>query len=96
MKVILRTIFLGRKGLRAGWRLLIFLVIAVALQPLLQLPVVWFMSKRQGISIPPGLDPVVISVAYAPTLIGVLIATGVLARFEDRRLRDYGLPGINA
>ena len=90
-----RDIFLGPLGLRSGWRLLIFLAIVTALQALFQ-KIVEVILRARGIVPPEGLYAIVFLVQDAITLIGVVIATWVMARWEHRRLSSYGLPGKNA
>jgi len=90
-----RNIFLGPLGLRSGWRLLIFLAIVTALQALFQ-KIVEVILRARGIVPPEGLYAIVFLVQDAITLIGVVIATWVMARWEHRRLSSYGLPGKNA
>jgi len=90
----LREVFQGTQGLRAGWRLLIFLIMYEALQ-LAVAGVVMPAVEHWKIDVPQGLDARAITGGYAITLISVLISTAIMARFERRRLRDYGLPGWN-
>jgi len=90
-----RNIFLGPLGLRSGWSLLIFLAIVTALQALFQ-KIVEVILRARGIVPPEGLYAIVFLVQDAITLIGVVIATWVMARWEHRRLSSYGLPGKNA
>jgi hypothetical protein len=52
--------------------------------------------KARGIAPPNGLQAVVFLVQDAITLIAVLAATWIMARWERRKLTDYGLPGKNA
>src|SRR5215467_10113570 len=79
----------------SGWRLLIFLAIVTALQALFQ-KIVEVILRARGIVPPEGLYAIVFLVQDAITLIGVVIATWVMARWEHRRLSSYGLPGKNA
>lgn len=90
-----QDIFLGGTGLRAGWRLLIFLAIVFALQVLSQ-EVVVVILKARGIVAPEGLYAIVFLVQDAITLIAVVIATWIMALWEHRKLSSYGLPGRNA
>jgi membrane protease YdiL (CAAX protease family) len=90
-----RAIFVGPSGLRAGWRLLIFLAIVIASQALFQEVVVVILEAR-GVVAPEGLHPLVFLVQDAITFIAVVIATWIMARSERRRLSSYGLPGKNA
>lgn len=90
-----QDIFVGGTGLRAGWRLLIFLAIVFALQALSQ-EVVVVMLKARGIVAPEGLYAIVFLVQDAITFIAVVIATWIMALWEHRKLSSYGLPGRNA
>lgn len=90
-----QDIFVGGTGLRAGWRLLIFLAIVFALQALSQ-EVVVVILKARGIVAPEGLYAIVFLVQDAITFIAVVIATWIMALWEHRKLSSYGLPGRNA
>jgi membrane protease YdiL (CAAX protease family) len=90
-----QDIFVGPVGLRSGWRLLIFLAIVFALQTIFQ-EVVVLILKARGIVAPEGLYAIVFLVQDALTLISVVIATWIMARWEHRTLSSYGLPGKNA
>lgn len=89
---ILRNIFLGSNGLRAGWRLLIFLVIVLGLDAAIKTILVIAM-RRWGLNEPAGLDPIALSVSDGITLLSTLAGTSVMARIERRKLTEYGLPG---
>ena len=88
-------IFIGPFGLRSAWRLLIFLAIVVALQTLFQQVLVVILRAR-GIVEPEGLYAVVFLIQDAITLLAVVTATWVMARWERRTFSIYGLPGKNA
>jgi len=90
-----KEIFIGPAGLRAGWRLLIFLGITIALQAAFQ-EVVELLLKARGIVAPEGLYAIVFLVEDTITLIAVVVATWIMARWEHRTLSSYGLPGRNA
>lgn len=90
-----KDIFVGPSGVRSGWRLLIFLAIVVALQAGLQ-EIVLLILKARGLTLPEGLIAIVFLAADTITLIAVLVASLIMARWENRRLTDYGLPGRNA
>ena len=92
---ILRNIFLGQTGLRAGWRLLIFLVIVLGLDAAIKTLLVILM-KRWGLHEPAGLDPIALSVSDGITLLSTFAGTAAMARIERRKLTDYGLPGRSA
>ena len=90
-----QEIFVGPIGLRSGWRLLIFLAIVIAFEAAFQ-EVVLLILKARGIVEPEGLYAMVFLVGDAITLIAVVIATWIMARWEHRKLSRYGLPGKNA
>lgn len=90
-----RDIFMGPAGLRAGWRLLIFLGLVVALQAGFQGIVILILRARR-IVVPDGLNAWVFLLADAITLIDVLIVSWIFAKWEHRKLADYGLPGKNS
>jgi len=91
----LKTVFSGPIGLRSGWRLAIFLAITIALQAAFN-EILDLIVKARGIVVPDDLNPVVFFVEDTVTFIAVLLATWVMARWERRKLADYGLPGKNA
>ena len=88
----MRKIFFNSDGLRAGWRLLIFVGIFVGLQFLgdWTVPKVFHLKQR------PFLDPVGTIFDELQVLIQALIATWIMARVERRRFVDYGIPVRNA
>jgi len=90
-----KDIFLGPAGLRSGWRLLIFLAITIALQAGLQ-EIVLLVLRARGLVAPEGLYSLVFLASDTITLIAVVVANWVMAKWERRRLTDYGLPGKNA
>jgi CAAX protease family protein len=78
---LLKRVFVGPHGLRAGWKVLVFVLILFAvsfcLRPLRKLsgPV------NRELPVPPGTALLYeLSPAFA-----VLIATGIMARFIDRK-----------
>jgi membrane protease YdiL (CAAX protease family) len=88
-----KRIFIGPNGLRAGWRLLIFMTIVVA------------MSKVAGMIItrffPAALDPTQLTPMriIAPDLLVCFIlavAAWIMSKIEGRRLGQYGLPRSEA
>jgi len=91
----IKAIFVGPMGLRSGWRLLVFLAIGFAVQTGLQ-EIVVLLLKARGIVAPEGLRSDVYLVQDTITFIAVVVATWIMARWEHRRLTDYGLPGKNA
>ncbi len=82
---ILRSVFLGPKGLRAGWAISLFLVLVFAYGALFLLMV---QGKRVHIG---GSDPVQLMVSEWTCFAGVLAATWTMSRIERRPLSEYGL-----
>jgi CAAX protease family protein len=83
-----KKIFFNPRGLRAGWRLLIFGGIFICLGLLANLVVAKILHLRQR----PFLDPVGMISEELQALIQVLIATWVMSRIERCRFLDYGIP----
>jgi hypothetical protein len=84
----LRAIFVGPHGIRAGWRLLIFLAIYAAL-----VTIQTFIAPRLGQQPTPGV------IMAGPAgwgeglgFVFVMLAAAVMARIERRKISDYGLP----
>lgn len=86
----LRAVIVGPKGLRAGWRLLIFLAMLVAMGALARAIIIRFL-------IPAGFDPnkfspssVAVPDAFFVFIISV--AAWVMSKIERRKIGQYGLP----
>jgi uncharacterized protein len=88
----MKRIFFNSRGLRAGWRLLIFVGIFVGLGFLAN----WIIPRIVHLKERPSLDPVGTIFDEAVTLVQVLLATWIMARIERRRFFDYGIPVRNA
>ena len=85
----LHRVFLGPNGLRALWRLLIFIAIALGLQ----------FSVHRILHIPLGIREfgAKIVILQEGIVFGcVLAAALIMAHFEKRTLADYGLPARGA
>ena len=89
-KSTVRRIFFGPDELRAGWRLLLFIVLVVAIG----VPVGWLSSRfippLTGTLIPGDVIPNEVLRFFV-----VLLASLVMGRIERRTLGDYGLPARN-
>jgi hypothetical protein len=88
----------GPNGLRAGWRIVIYVAVLVALLFLVGLELRWLgphlpasMRSTPGT----GFHPLVAIYSEASVLIVVLLATAGMARLEHRRTADYGLAGFD-
>ena len=91
----IRSLFLGPQGLRAGWRLLIFIALLLALFGGTVL------VRNGGLQGLRDAQKHMGSITVTPLLIGVsetiafailCLATLVMARLENRRFGEYGLP----
>ncbi len=95
---MLSKIFLGTNGLRAGWRLLIFL--AVLISCLLGFREVVFHIPTVNRMVEPLREGrLVVSAALVAEfqfVLSLLIAVSVMSRIERRSLVDYGLPARGA
>ncbi len=88
----MRKIFFHSDGLRAGWRLLIFVAIFVGLRFVTN----WIVPRIFHFEQRPFLDPASTIFDELQTLIQALLATWVMARIEHRRFFSYGIPVRNA
>jgi uncharacterized protein len=82
----LRWVFVGRDGIRAGWSVLIFAAIVVALALTIMVVVKRFFPLPPG---PPSAG--LLMVNELVQLVVVLIATAIMGRIEGRSVLDYGL-----
>ena len=87
----MRRIFFNADGLRAGWRLAIFIGIAFVLGR-----GEFWLVRRVHLAERLFLDPIGIITGELLSLVPILIATMIMGRIEKRRLRDYGIPVRNA
>lgn len=81
------NLFIGPNGLRAGWRLLIYLLIVVAFSAVINIAVRRFVGPQRGA---PG-----VRAQFLQEMVGFAVVFGVAAimsKIERRRLGDYGLP----
>ena len=88
----MRKIFFNARGLRAGWRLLVFVAIFAALS----FATDWVITRIFHPQQRAFLDPVSFLEAEASSLAIVLTATWIMARIERRRFREYGIPPLRA
>ena len=86
---ILHRCFFGVSGLRAGWRLLIFLVLAIIFVVATCLGACFLIPALRSEPVTPIL---IISQEGLP-FICLLLASLVMAKIEGRKVGDYGLPG---
>ena len=82
------AIFRGPNGLRAGWRLLIFLAILLPIGYGVSLSIDSLMHRLHGDSSTPLGNVLSLDLLVPP----LLIATWIMGRIERRTFADYGLP----
>jgi membrane protease YdiL (CAAX protease family) len=90
----IRNVFFGPKGLRSGWRLLIFFLLLVAFESVIRggikrVPVLYQILKsgQNGV-----IGPQYEFVFQTATITGLFLAAFIMARIEKRRFSDYGFP----
>ncbi len=84
-------LFLGPNGIRAGWRLLLYLIIAVVVGSVLAR-----IARLLGAHPAKGFSPSAAVYGEGLPLLALLSAAAVMARIERRSFADYGLPGRGA
>ncbi len=82
-------VFFNSRGLRAGWRLIIFLFICFALFSAVLFSLRW-LGKQPGA--PTSLRAGMVILNDGPTFLLLLLASWIMSRIEDRRMGAYGLP----
>ncbi len=89
-------IFYGPNGIRAGWRVLIFLSLIVLVTLVLMTPFVVMRALRGAgpqVSIGVGgVTPLGLGISHGSLFIIPAIAALIMARIERRRFGQYGLP----
>jgi uncharacterized protein len=83
-RTVLQRVFYGSSGLRAGWRLLIFLAIVIALINASNLMVRQLLHGAD--------DTTLFLVREVIDFLIFLFASWVMGRIEGRTIADYGLP----
>ncbi len=88
------AIFVGPNGIRAGWRLLIFVAIFVACLFVLQLTI-RYVPALNRLATPPQrgtFTPAGQLLTEGSLVLGLVIAVLVMGKIEKRTFADYGLP----
>ena len=83
----IRFVFFNQRELRAGWRLLIYLVLAYLVAFLVSL-----LARGRAPGIAGGLTPRFVFASHGSLLLIVLIPALLMARWEQRTVGQYGLP----
>jgi uncharacterized protein len=86
----MHELFLGSDGLRAGWGVLLFVLLSELLRAMLY-PLAGSFLPRTPKPSSSGMDPLHTIVFEAVGLLCVVISTWVLARIEGRPPQEYGL-----
>lgn len=92
----MRYVFFGSGGVRAGWRLLAFILLAALPIALLVAIVLAFAPRNAEIGFPHlvgGIaDPIELAEVEGIILLSVTFATALMAKFEHRAFGSYGVP----
>jgi CAAX protease family protein len=88
---LLNAVFFNDRGLRAGWRLLIYIAILFAFRFLTFTLLSAFLGKNGQLTIT-ELTPGFTIVGDGVFFLFLLLAALIMSRIERRKLRDYGLP----
>jgi len=86
------SIFRGPNGIRAGWRVLIFVLLMVSMVVLINLTLRLAHAHIGGTSQLSQLSPLGTTLMEAPLFVFPVLASLIMARIERRLFRDYGLP----
>lgn len=92
------TVLYGPNGLRAGWSIVVYIAVLIALLFLVRLELQWLTPHLPaGMRASPGsgFHPALAILSEASALIAVLLATAGMARLEHRYTADYGLAGVD-
>ncbi|HEY6770632.1 MAG TPA: type II CAAX endopeptidase family protein [Candidatus Sulfotelmatobacter sp.] len=86
------TIFRGPNGIRAGWRVLIFLAMVAGFSVVLFV-VLWLAHRLIGFQLnASSLTPLGTGLGEAGILVVAVIPALIMARIERRKFGEYGLP----
>ena len=88
-----KKIFIGPSGLRAGWRLLIFMATVVSMSAVARVIIKWFFPAALN---PTQLIPMAIITPDLFFCLILTVAAWTMSKIEGRRLGQYGLPKSEA
>jgi membrane protease YdiL (CAAX protease family) len=89
----IKRLFIGPNGLRAGWRLLIFMAIVVAMSTVARMIITRFFPAALD---PTQLTPMRIIVPDLVVCFILAVAAWIMSKIEGRGVGQYGLPGSEA
>lgn len=92
----LTFIFRNERGLRAGWRALIFLLIVYGIPALLVFSVMKLAGPQPKMTPPSILRPASQLLQGALVFLWILLGTWIMSRIEHRRMGVYGLPLVRS
>ncbi len=91
------TIFRGPNGIRAGWRVLIFLALVFALVLVLNGSLLLFLHGRTRVGVQwSGITPAGLAMIEGALLFFTAVPALIMARIEHRKFGQYGLPARSA
>jgi membrane protease YdiL (CAAX protease family) len=85
----LKPVFVGPNGIRAGWRLLMFLAIFVSMMGTTRTILLLVLGRPK---MPTALTPGAVALGEGLAFVFLTIAAVIMARIEHRKFSDYGLP----
>ncbi|HEX3820917.1 MAG TPA: type II CAAX endopeptidase family protein [Candidatus Sulfotelmatobacter sp.] len=86
------TVFRGPNGIRAGWRVLVFLAISAGLGLFLVLGFALASLRKTGLTALSQLTPLGLSISEGAIFFLTAVPTLIMSRIERRRFGQYGLP----
>jgi uncharacterized protein len=85
------TLFRGPDGIRSGWRVAIYLVLAAVVGFLIVL-IAGLLARGRNLQVT-QITPLGTMLSEAAIFLGTAIPALIMARIEHRKFGDYGLPG---
>jgi CAAX protease family protein len=90
MAATVRQFFVGRDGIRAGWRFSIFVALVVVFRvAAFRVPPIWRILKSTESG---TLTPFSDGIAAVLSALTAFLAAFIMSRIEKRRLTSYGIP----
>ena len=98
---VVKYVFIGPNGIRAGWRLAIFLIVFVALVATLQVALMHIPAAARHMHQPEKGQPIVMTaggqiISEGLQVLILFVAVWVMSLIEKKSFGDYGLPAQGA
>src|SRR5262249_31801758 len=93
---VLTQVFRNDRGLRAGWRLLIFFAIVIGIPRRVIWAFVWLPGRPPAGQPPAAIAPWPQLFAGCGVFLWVLLVTWIMSRIEHRPVGSYGLPLVRS